>query len=47
MDSAKELGEGMVPDKRKPLIYWFCKRGVATLTEVRYDEITDKGLTVT
>ena len=46
VDTAEALGEGMVPHLRSYLLSWFQKRGVTVLTEVRYEEITNKGLTV-
>jgi 2,4-dienoyl-CoA reductase (NADPH2) len=46
VDTAGELGEGLAPEKKIRLLMWFPKKGVTMMTEVSYEEITDKGLTV-
>jgi 2,4-dienoyl-CoA reductase (NADPH2) len=46
VDTAEALGEGMVYHLKCALFSWFQKRGVTMMTEVRYEEITDEGLTV-
>jgi 2,4-dienoyl-CoA reductase (NADPH2) len=47
VDTAAELGEDLVENTRTRLLWWFRKKGVPLLTGVKYEEITDKGLTVT
>jgi 2,4-dienoyl-CoA reductase (NADPH2) len=44
---AEDLGEGMAPEKKIRLLSWFSSRGITIMNEVKYEEITDKGLTVT
>ncbi len=46
VDTAEELGEGLAPEKRLRLTTWFPQKGVVMMTEVSYEEITDKGLTI-
>jgi 2,4-dienoyl-CoA reductase (NADPH2) len=47
-DTAEEIGEGLLEVYVKPhLIDWLEARGVNMLLGVRYEEITDRGLTVT
>ncbi len=46
VDAAGELGEGMVDNTRRRLLWWLSKRGVNMMTGVRYEGITDKGLTI-
>jgi 2,4-dienoyl-CoA reductase (NADPH2) len=46
VDTAQTLGEGMGRLLLIALTWWFQKKGVTTMTEVQYGEITDKGLTV-
>ena len=41
------LGEGMVPFRKEQLLEWFKVKGVVTIPEAKYVEITDKGLTIT
>jgi 2,4-dienoyl-CoA reductase (NADPH2) len=47
VDTAEEVGEGLVRERKARLLWWLFKRGVAMMTEVKYEEITDKGLTIT
>jgi 2,4-dienoyl-CoA reductase (NADPH2) len=47
VDTAAELGEDLVENTRTRLLWWFRKKGVPLLTGVKYEEITDKGLTIT
>jgi 2,4-dienoyl-CoA reductase (NADPH2) len=47
VDTGKELGEGMTVDNRRRLLRWLDEKGVAMFTEVKYEEITSKGLVVT
>jgi 2,4-dienoyl-CoA reductase (NADPH2) len=46
VDTARALGEGLVPERKNRLFWWFRKKGVTTMTGVEYVEISDKGLTV-
>jgi len=46
VDTAEEMGEGMVDNTKIRLLWWLSKRGVIMMTGVRYEEITDKGLTI-
>jgi 2,4-dienoyl-CoA reductase (NADPH2) len=46
VDTAEALGEGLVPERKNRLFWWFQKKGVTTLSGVEYVEITDKGLTI-
>jgi 2,4-dienoyl-CoA reductase (NADPH2) len=46
VDEEGAIGEGLVPERKNRLLYWFGKKGVTILTGVTYEEITDKGLTV-
>jgi 2,4-dienoyl-CoA reductase (NADPH2) len=47
VDTAEELGEGMVPALLGYLTLWFKKKGVVMIPGVKeYVEITDKGLTI-
>jgi len=47
VDTVEEMGEGMVNNTKTRLLWWFSRRGVTMMTEVKYEEITDEGLTVT
>jgi len=48
VDTAKEIGNGLLEAFIKlHLLNWFDKKGVAMLPGVKYEEITNKGLTVT
>lgn len=40
------LGEGMAPFRKDQLLAWFKVKGVVTIPEAKYVEITDKGLTI-
>jgi len=42
----KELGEGMTKDDFLRFLPWLDKKGVASYTGVKYEEITDKGLVI-
>ncbi|MFC1928568.1 FAD-dependent oxidoreductase [Chloroflexota bacterium] len=46
VDTAETLGEGMVDFQKLYLISWFHKRGVTMMPQVKYEEITDEGLTI-
>jgi 2,4-dienoyl-CoA reductase (NADPH2) len=46
-NTAETLGQGIVSQwKRGSLLDWLAKKGVTMVTEVKYEEITDKGLVV-
>ncbi|MFH1032438.1 MAG: FAD-dependent oxidoreductase [Chloroflexota bacterium] len=48
LDSAKTIDDDRLPKVRNVrLAAWLAKKGVPVLTEVEYEEITDKGLTIT
>jgi 2,4-dienoyl-CoA reductase (NADPH2) len=48
VDTAKEIGEGLLDVFIKPhLLDWLDEKGVVMLPGVNYEEITDKGLTIT
>jgi 2,4-dienoyl-CoA reductase (NADPH2) len=47
VDRAKKLGEGLLANDPTRLFKWFHQKGVVTMTEVKYEEITDQGLVVT
>jgi thioredoxin reductase len=48
VDTAEEIGEGLLETFVKPhLLNWLDEKGVAMLPGVKYEEITDKGLTLT
>ena len=48
VDTAKEIGYGLLETLVKPhLLNWLAEKGVVMLAEVNYDEITEKGLTIT
>ena len=46
VDSAGTLGEGLVNFRMQYLFDWFKKKGVILMSEVKYVEITDEGLTI-
>jgi len=47
VDNAKNLGEGLLANDPTRLFKWLHQKGVTMMTEVKYEEITDKGLVVT
>jgi len=48
VDTAEEIGEGLLETFVRPhLLNWLDEKGVAMLPGVKYEEITDKGLTIT
>ncbi|MFC1965003.1 FAD-dependent oxidoreductase [Chloroflexota bacterium] len=47
VETSNELGTGIAGDLRFPLLDWLAKRGTTMMTEVKYEEITEKGLTIT
>jgi 2,4-dienoyl-CoA reductase (NADPH2) len=46
VDSAGTLGEGLVSFRMLYLFDWFEKKGVTLMSQVKYVEITDAGLTI-
>jgi len=46
VDTSNELGTGIVYVNKPRLLDWLVKKGATMLTEVKYDKITNKGLTV-
>ena len=46
MDTKDAIGEGIVAFRKLQLLSWFNKKGVTVMTQVKYVEITDKGLTI-
>jgi 2,4-dienoyl-CoA reductase (NADPH2) len=44
IDEAEELGLGLIPERKNRLFWWFRKKGVEMLTQVKYQKITDKGI---
>jgi 2,4-dienoyl-CoA reductase (NADPH2) len=46
VDTGDTFGQGMVPDRRNRLFYWFSKKGVEMLPGVTLVKVTKKGLTV-
>jgi len=47
VEPSNQLGTGMPRAYLERLITWFVERGVTILTGVKYEEIKDKGLTIT
>ena len=47
VDTAEEMGEGVVLSYIFRLFWWLEKKGVPLFSSVKYEEITDKGLTIT
>jgi NADPH-dependent 2,4-dienoyl-CoA reductase/sulfur reductase-like enzyme len=48
VDTAKEIGDGLLETLVKPhLLMWLAEKGVTMMTEVKYEEITSKGLILT
>lgn len=47
VEESDKLGAGMSDRNLDLFIPWLAKRGVRTLTQVRYEEVTDKGLIIT
>jgi 2,4-dienoyl-CoA reductase (NADPH2) len=46
VDTEAELGNGMYPERRTRLFYWFDKKGVNRLACAKLVEITKEGLTI-
>jgi len=47
VDTAEELGEGLVPERKTRLFVWFRIKGVTLISGAKLEEVTDKGLTIT
>jgi 2,4-dienoyl-CoA reductase (NADPH2) len=46
VDTAEKMGEGLVEFYKMRLFWWLEQKGVPLLSGVKYEEITDKGLTI-
>jgi pyruvate/2-oxoglutarate dehydrogenase complex dihydrolipoamide dehydrogenase (E3) component len=46
LETSNELGAKLVKETKERLLMWFAKKGVAILTGVKYEEITDEGITI-
>jgi len=46
VDTAEAMGDGLRELAKMSLFEWLAKKGVIMMTEVKYEEITDKGLTI-
>jgi len=46
VETGPELGEWLVPERKTRLFYWFDKKGVERLTNVKLVKITKEGLTI-
>ena len=47
VETGEEIGKEVVLNYKLPLFMWFEQKGVSLLSGVKYEEITDKGLTIT
>ena len=47
VDTEKTLGNDLVELRKFHLFRWFTKKGVVMMPEVKYEEITDRGLEIT
>jgi len=47
VDTAKKLGDGLLSNDPTRLFNWFIQKGVTMMAEVKYEEITEKGLVIT
>ena len=47
VDADPTLGEGLIPERKNRLFSWFRKKGVIMMSGVKYEEITNEGLTIT
>jgi 2,4-dienoyl-CoA reductase (NADPH2) len=47
VDTAEQLGEGMISDDPDRLFKWLNRKGAAMMAAVKYEEITDEGLVIT
>jgi 2,4-dienoyl-CoA reductase (NADPH2) len=46
VESGERIGEGLVDNTRTRLLWWLSHKGVTMMTGVKYEEITDNGLSV-
>jgi 2,4-dienoyl-CoA reductase (NADPH2) len=46
VEPGDELGRWLVPERKTRLFYWFDKKGIERLTDVKLLEITNKGLSI-
>jgi pyruvate/2-oxoglutarate dehydrogenase complex dihydrolipoamide dehydrogenase (E3) component len=46
VEAAETLGDGVPERKRHPLFRWLKNKGVTMMAGVKYEEITEKGLTI-
>jgi 2,4-dienoyl-CoA reductase (NADPH2) len=46
VEAAETMGEGVPERKRHPLFRWLKNKGVEMMSGVKYEEITEKGLTI-
>jgi 2,4-dienoyl-CoA reductase (NADPH2) len=46
VEQSNELGTGMSVTHRDRLVRWLAENGVTMLTEVKYEEVIDRGLTI-
>jgi 2,4-dienoyl-CoA reductase (NADPH2) len=47
VDTTAKLGEGLLSNDPTRLFKWFHQKGVTVMGEVKYEEVTDKGLVIT
>jgi 2,4-dienoyl-CoA reductase (NADPH2) len=47
VEAAETIGEGVPERKKHPLFRWLKKKGVVMMAGIIYNEITEKGLTIT
>jgi NADH dehydrogenase FAD-containing subunit len=48
LETGKEIGDGLLEVLVKPhLLMWLADKGVTMMAKVKYEKITDKGLTIT
>jgi pyruvate/2-oxoglutarate dehydrogenase complex dihydrolipoamide dehydrogenase (E3) component len=47
VDTAEQMGDGLVEFYKMRLFWWLEQKGVPLLSGVKYEEITNKGLTIT
>jgi len=46
VDTAEAMGDGLRELAKMSILGWLANKGVTMMTEVKYEEITDKGLTI-
>jgi pyruvate/2-oxoglutarate dehydrogenase complex dihydrolipoamide dehydrogenase (E3) component len=47
VDTVKTLGDGLLANDPTRLFKWFNQKGVTIMAEVKYEEITERGLVIT